>query len=123
MTELSPVKVLRSAAGYYLGQELWDHDLKYWAPYSRDSSYFYSRWEAEVEGNLPCNTVDAMIEIDSELIRARKLKHTHKLIPIRVQFLEQCRKWFRVGKMPTLRWNYNVNAKPNDAYYCIEENS
>lgn len=36
----SSLKVLKSAAGWYVGTFYYDAEYKYWAPGSRDSGYF-----------------------------------------------------------------------------------
>ena len=40
-TEL-PLKVMQSAAGYYIGREAKDPDLGYIMPYARDSAEYYA---------------------------------------------------------------------------------
>jgi len=40
--KLSEVKVLQSAAGYYIGRLYWDEDCKAWLPYDRLSGYYAS---------------------------------------------------------------------------------
>lgn len=43
---VSKLKVLRSAAGYYIGRECRDKDMPFDEPYSRESDYFSSKEEA-----------------------------------------------------------------------------
>lgn len=45
--ELTPVSVLKSAAGYYIGRLMWDSEIGMWAPHSRVSGYYKTRQEAE----------------------------------------------------------------------------
>ena len=37
---VSEYRVLKSAAGYYVGREYWDTEFNYWGPYERESGYF-----------------------------------------------------------------------------------
>ena len=45
--EVSELKVMESAAGFYLGSEAWDKELKAWTPYHRATPYMLTRSEAE----------------------------------------------------------------------------
>ena len=45
--DITPVEVLKSAAGYYLGRLMWDAEIGMWIPYSRVSGYYKTRQEAE----------------------------------------------------------------------------
>lgn len=47
MSRISELKVLQSAAGYYLGKVYWDREAKAWFPYDRYSGYFPTREAAE----------------------------------------------------------------------------
>lgn len=42
------LQVLRSAAGYYLGELYYDPDFEHWMPWCRDSDYFPTRLLAEL---------------------------------------------------------------------------
>ena len=44
---ISPLKVMKSAAGYYLGHSYHDEEIGADLPYSRDSDYFPTRETAE----------------------------------------------------------------------------
>lgn len=45
---VSELRVLRSAAGFYIGREYLDDEFNFWGPYSRDSEcYFRTREHAE----------------------------------------------------------------------------
>jgi len=37
---ISEYRVLRSAAGWYIGEVYWDEDLEYWLPWDRTTGYF-----------------------------------------------------------------------------------
>ena len=37
---VSEYRVLKSAAGYYVGREYWDTEFNYWGPYERESGYY-----------------------------------------------------------------------------------
>lgn len=41
------LKICQSAAGYYVGTQYWDDELKFWDAGSRDSGYFATKEEAE----------------------------------------------------------------------------
>lgn len=41
---ISPLNVLRSQAGYYIGSTYFDQEIRSWLPYSRVSAY-YRRYE------------------------------------------------------------------------------
>lgn len=43
---LSPLKVLQSAAGYYIGQLYFDRDMEVWLPYDRVSGYYVTKQDA-----------------------------------------------------------------------------
>ena len=45
--DITPVEVLKSAAGYYLGRLMWDSEIGMWVPYCRVSGYYKTREEAE----------------------------------------------------------------------------
>ena len=45
--DITPVEVLKSAAGYYLGKLMWDSEIGMWVPYCRVSGYYKTRQEAE----------------------------------------------------------------------------
>lgn len=51
--KISELKIMRSAAGYYLGHEYWDLELEAWLPYSRDSIYYKTRDELERDPTPP----------------------------------------------------------------------
>ena len=44
---LSGPQVLESAAGFYIGQLYLDDEIQAWMPWSRDSTYFPTRKEAQ----------------------------------------------------------------------------
>lgn len=45
--EISPLKVMQSGAGYYVGHSyLFEPEYDVWAPYSRESEYFRTAEEA-----------------------------------------------------------------------------
>ena len=46
--KITDLKILESAAGYYIGRQYYDNEMKGWFPYSRDSEYFMTEEEAEV---------------------------------------------------------------------------
>ena len=46
--KITDLKLLESAAGYYIGRQYYDNEMKGWFPYSRDSEYFMTEEEAEV---------------------------------------------------------------------------
>lgn len=43
---VSELKVMRSAAGWYVGRSYWDTDLEFEGPWSRESDYFADRDDA-----------------------------------------------------------------------------
>lgn len=43
---ISEVKVLQSAAGYYIGHLYYDEDMKGWLPYDRLTGYYVSKENA-----------------------------------------------------------------------------
>jgi hypothetical protein len=43
---ISEVKVLKSAAGYYIGYLYYDEDMKGWFPYDRLSGYYVTKEDA-----------------------------------------------------------------------------
>lgn len=45
--ELSEIKVMRSAAGYYIGREQYQQGLAAWQPYNRLSGYMNDQQQAE----------------------------------------------------------------------------
>ena len=47
--QISELKVLRSAAGYYIGEDYWDSDFQCWMPYSRRSMEYYKTYEEAQE--------------------------------------------------------------------------
>jgi hypothetical protein len=44
---ISDCKVMKSAAGWYIGLEYWDEDLEAWLPWDRMSAYFGTKAEAK----------------------------------------------------------------------------
>lgn len=44
--QISEVKVLKSAAGYYIGHLYFDTDMKVWLPYDRLSGYYATKEDA-----------------------------------------------------------------------------
>jgi hypothetical protein len=44
--KISEVKVLKSAAGYYIGHLYLDNDMKVWLPYDRLSGYYVTKEDA-----------------------------------------------------------------------------
>jgi len=115
---------MKSGAGWYIGQEVYDQEGKYWVPYQRLSHYFYSEWEPSLILHTSFNEEDIstipsdklagyVAEIEEELIKAGKTKH--RLIKKRIEFLERCREYLSQGMMPGCWWNYAVDATPTDA--------
>lgn len=50
---ISETKVLRSAAGYFIGHEYQDRDFEgMWLPYDRISGYYANRKQAEIDLDL-----------------------------------------------------------------------
>jgi hypothetical protein len=45
--DISELKVMRSAAGYYVGRSYWDIEIEYEGPYSRNSEYFDTEEQAQ----------------------------------------------------------------------------
>ena len=44
---VSPFKVMQSAAGFYIGTSEWDNDFKCDMPYSRESGYYPTQEAAQ----------------------------------------------------------------------------
>ena len=44
--QISEIKVLKSAAGYYIGYLYFDKDMKVWLPYDRLSGYYVTKEDA-----------------------------------------------------------------------------
>lgn len=44
--QISELKVLKSAAGYYIGYLYYDQDMKGWFPYDRLSGYYVTKEDA-----------------------------------------------------------------------------
>jgi len=44
--KISEVKILKSAAGYYIGYLYFDTDMKVWLPYDRISGYYATKEDA-----------------------------------------------------------------------------
>lgn len=44
--KITQLKVMQSAAGYYVGREYYDEEIGCWLPYSRNSEYFATEEEA-----------------------------------------------------------------------------
>ena len=107
-------KVMRSAAGWYIGQEQWDEESQCWFPYDRLSDYYYSKWEAVLDFDPKTfNFEEALREIEEELPRLRKNKHP--LAKSRTKFLLQCKLTLSEGRLLVYRWNYSVFATPETA--------
>ena len=47
--QLTPLRVLQSAAGWYIGRLYWDADMGGWFPYSRDSDYYPTQAAAQAD--------------------------------------------------------------------------
>lgn len=45
--EITPAKVMCSAAGWYVGREYYDREIGVYLPWSRDSHYMRTRRDAE----------------------------------------------------------------------------
>ena len=45
--KISDNKVMKSAAGFYVGREYFDEDCQCWLPYDRQSGYWKTRESAE----------------------------------------------------------------------------
>lgn len=44
--KISKIKVLKSAAGYYIGREYFDDEMGGWFPYSRNSEEYFRSYDA-----------------------------------------------------------------------------
>lgn len=58
--EISELKVLRSAAGYYVGRQQYDQDMDAWIPHNRISLYMKKQAEAE-------KTLEKALEFKKEI--------------------------------------------------------
>ena len=110
MSEPTRVLPMKSPAGWYLGEEYYDEEMRCWAPHDRHSGYYYSKWEVILlENRVDSQALSSMIEeVEEELVRSRVNKHV--LAPARTEFLEHVLAAFLLGKAPTWKWNYSINA-------------
>ena len=46
---ISEIKILKSAAGYYIGYLYFDTDMRVWLPYDRLSNYYKTKEDASKE--------------------------------------------------------------------------
>lgn len=46
--KVSDLKVMQSAAGWYIGRSYWDEEFGFEGPYSRESGYYATEHEARV---------------------------------------------------------------------------
>ncbi len=109
--------VMSSAAGWYVGQVIFDAAFGCYIPYSRGGDYHYSRWEVQISfnGGSEFNFIKAFDEVATELTKAQSLRDSHRLIPTRIQFLEEVAYLLIDGIKPSIRWNYSMMAEPEDA--------
>ena len=46
---VSNLKVMKSAAGYYIGRSYWDEEFGFDGPYSRESGYYATAEDAQLD--------------------------------------------------------------------------
>ena len=120
-------KIMKSGAGWYLGSECFEEGNMFWHPYDRMSDYYYSKWEAtsafsNTMPELKYTLEEVIKEIEDEIKMVKDLlekKDHHILIPKRAEFLNMALEYAKKNKRLKVRWNYSINATPENA--IVEE--
>ena len=117
MDKVSELQTMKSAAGWYAGTAYWDEEMGGWFPNSRESGYYYTRWEVLLrcigQDISPDICKEAGSEVSEELAKAisivTKAKGGRKaLLKKRIEFLKKAKEAFESGMWPTEHWDYSI---------------